>query len=53
LFTEKKENRPALKPSPPKGWMLGTKLFIWFEDPETQQKEEIRDVGNLYWESVK
>lgn len=47
------ENQPALKPSPPKGWMLGEKLFLWFEDPETQQKEAKHDFGNLYWESVK
>lgn len=46
------ENKPALKPSPPKGWMFGEKLFLWFEDPETQQKEAKHDVGNLYWESV-
>jgi hypothetical protein len=46
------EKHGALKPAPPKGWVYGKPVFLWFEDEEKRQKEAKHDKGNLYWESI-
>ncbi len=46
------EKNGELKPAPPKGWVYGKQVFLWFEDEEKRQIEAKHDTHNLHWESI-
>lgn len=48
-----KQKQPLLKMGLPEGWVIGKEVYTWFEGEEKAATRNKKELGNLYWKSVK
>jgi len=53
-YIKHKDNQhlPLLKPAPPRGWVYGPQVYLWFESEEKRKTQSMYDHGNLNWDVV-